>query len=139
LQLAIELCEYGKHLSPQFKYKSDPPFDDVYADHGIYLGALAGDSVETAIAHFRKKVQEHDPIATGSAPAQVLVALLARLGRYQEAIDVSLEHLSQTTGEQLVCPSVFDLCQYAGDFDRLKRIARERGDLLAFAAASMTP
>src|SRR5580658_3366226 len=30
LHLAIELCEYGKHLSPQFKYRADPPFDDVY-------------------------------------------------------------------------------------------------------------
>jgi hypothetical protein len=33
LRLAIELCEYGKHLSPQFKYRADPPFDDVYVDH----------------------------------------------------------------------------------------------------------
>lgn len=138
LQLAIELCEYGKHLSPQFKYKSDPPFDDVYNDHAIYLGALAGKNVDDAFAHFRKKILEHDPAAYGTAPAQILVALLARLGRYQEAIDVSLEHLSRSTGEQLVCPSVFELCQLAGDFERLKKIARQRGDLLAFAAASMT-
>src|SRR5262249_37403295 len=113
------------------------PFDDVYVDHAMYLGALAGKNVEEAITHFRKKILNHDSIANGTAPAQVLVALLAKLGRYQEAIDVSLEHLNQTTGEQLVCPSVFELCQYAGDFERLKKIARERDDLLAFAAASM--
>jgi hypothetical protein len=131
LRLAIELCEYGKHLSPQFKYKADPPFDDVYVDHAAYLSALAGENVDACIEHFFGKVRE------GDASAQVLVALLTRLKRYQEAIDVSLKYLSQTAGEQLVCPTVPQLCQLAGDYARLKQIARERGDLLSFTAASI--
>ena len=137
LHLAIELCEYGKHLSPQFKYKADPPFDDVYVDHAAYLSALAGDNVDACIEHFLAKVRECDPNITGTAPAQVLVALLTRLKRYQEAIQISLDYLSQTSGEQLVCPTVPQLCQLAGDYARLKQIARERGDLLSFAAATL--
>ena len=134
LRLAIELCEYGKHLSTQFKYSAEPPFDDVYVDHAAYLGALVGENVESAIEHFLAKVHKHEP----SVPAQVLVALLTRLKRYQEAIDVSLEHLSDTAGEQLVCPTVPQLCQLAGDFERLKVLSRGRGDLLSFAAAAVT-
>jgi hypothetical protein len=137
LRLAIELCEYGKHLSPQFKYRAEPPFDDVYVDHAAYLRALAGDEVEAGMEHFRAKVLERDADSTGTAPAQVLVALLTRLKRYQEAIDISLEHLSQAAGEQLVCPSVPQLCQLAGDYERLKQLARDRGDLLSFTAATL--
>jgi len=139
LRLAIELCEYGKHLSPQFKYKADPPFDDIYVDHAAYLSAPAGENVDACIQHFLTKVRECDPNVTGTAPAQVLVALLTRLKRYQEAIQISLDHLSQTAGEQLVCPTVPQLCQLAGDYARLKQIARERGDLLSFTAATLPP
>ncbi|HEV8037591.1 MAG TPA: hypothetical protein VGP62_01925 [Bryobacteraceae bacterium] len=134
LRLAIELCEYGKHLSTQFKYRADPPFEDVYVDHAAYLSALAGDNVDACIQHFLAKVRTSD---LNSMPAQVLVALLTRLKRYQEAIDISLEYLSQTGGEQLVCPTIPQLCQLAGDYARLKQLARERGDLLSFMAATL--
>jgi hypothetical protein len=134
LRLAIELCEYGKHLSTQFKYRAEPPFEDVYVDHAAYLSALAGDNVDAYIEHFLAKVRASDLDTT---PAQVLVALLTRLKRYQEAIDISLEHLSQTAGEQLVCPTIPQLCQLAGDYARLKQLARERGDLLSFMAATL--
>lgn len=134
LRLALELCEYGAHLSPQFKCRVDPPFDDVYADHEMYLRALLGEQVDASIAHFRKKVEDHDPNLPSTAPAQVLVALLVRLRRYREAIQVSLEHLSDVAADQLACPSVLQLCQLAGDYELLRKIARERGDLLGFAA-----
>jgi hypothetical protein len=137
LRLAIELCEYGKHLSTQFKYKADPPFEDVYVDHAAYLSALAGENVDACIGHFLAKVRACDPAETGTAPAQVLVALLTRLKRYPEAIQVSLDHLSQTAGEQLLCPTVPQLCQMAGDYTRLKQLSRERSDLLSFTAATL--
>ena len=134
LRLGLEMCDYGAHLSAQFKYRVEPPFDDVYVDHAMYLRALLGDDVDAMIAHFRRKIAENDPAETGTAPAQVLVALLARLERYGEAIEISLEYLSHVTAEQLACPSVLQLCQLAGDFALLRKIARERGDLLGFAA-----
>jgi len=137
LRLAIELCEYGKHLSPQFKYRADPPFDDVYVDHAAYLSALAGENVDACVEHFVSKVRASDPSVTGTAPAQVLVALLTRLKRYGQAIQISLDYLSNTAGEQLVCPTLPQLCQLAGDYERLKKLARERRDLLSYFAASI--
>jgi hypothetical protein len=134
LRLALEMCDYGAHLSAQFKYRVEPPFDDVYRDHAMYLKSLMGDDVDATIAHFRRKIADNDPTAGGTAPAQVLVALLVRLERYREAIEISLEHLSDIAAEQLACPSVLQLCQLAGDFELLRKIARERGDLLGFTA-----
>src|SRR5262249_40826872 len=71
----------------------------------------------------------------GTAAAQVLVGLLARLGRYREAIETSLEHLRDADLNQLACPSVMQLCQLASDYDRLMDLSREQNDLLGCAAA----
>jgi len=132
LALAAELAEYGKCLSPMFQYRSDPPFDGGYGDFAIYLRALMGDCVEEAVAHFRNKARDADP-----QPAEAVVTLLARLGRYGEAIDVIVEHLGGVDASRLQCPSLFQLCQMAGDYGRLRELARERGDLLHFAAGTM--
>jgi hypothetical protein len=120
-----------------FAFKVDPPFQDVYSDHAVYLRALLGEEVEEAIAHFRRKIAECDPNVAGTAPAQVLVTLLVRLERYQDAIQISLEHLDGVPAAQLGCPTMMQLCQMAGDWSQLKRLARERGDVLSFAAGAV--
>jgi len=137
LRLALELAEYGTHLSPMFEFRVDPPFQNVYTDHAIYFRALLGEDVDVAIAHFRRKAEESDPEQAGTAPAQVLVTLLVRLERYREAIDVSLEFLEGVPAAQLGCPSLFQLCQLAGDWERLICLAREKGDILGFAAGNL--
>lgn len=138
LRLAIELTDYGRCLSSNFQYKGDPPFENIALDYGVYLRALAGEDPDTAVAHFRRKVEESDPQQVGTAPAQVLVGLLARLGRYAEAVDLSLERLRDGDPARMVCPSVYQLCQMAGDFERLKRLASERQDLLRYAAGAIS-
>jgi hypothetical protein len=135
LTLAVELTEYGRRLSPLFQYKGHPPFDNIYVDYAVYMRAMLGEDVDAAIAHFRQKVAAVDPNEGGSGPAQVLVGLLARLGRYPEAIDASIEYLSDAEPGQLSCPTVVQLCELAGDRERMKEVARRRGDLLSFAAA----
>lgn len=136
LALAIELTEYGRRLSTFFKFRVEPPFEDIYADHAIYFRALLGEDAGTAIAHFRRKVDETDPEQVGTAPAQILVTLLVRLERYSEAIDASLQYLRDVNPSQLSCPSAMQLCQMAADYSRLRELAREQGDLLNFFAAS---
>jgi hypothetical protein len=137
LGLALELTEYGKRLGSLFQYRGEPPFENIYVDHGFYLRALLGEDVDEAIAHFQKKVTEGDANETGSIAAQVLVGLLARLGRYREAIEVSLEHLGTYDAGQLACPSLLQLCQLAGDYGQLMKLAREQKDLLSFAAGAL--
>jgi hypothetical protein len=138
LGLVVELAEYGTHLGVMFQERSDPPFENFYVDHGVYLRALRGNDVDAAIAHFRKKVEEADPNETGSGPAQILVGLLARLERYSEAIEISLRYLTEVSPSELACPSVPQLCFLAGDYDRLRELSRQRGDLLNYAAQALT-
>src|SRR5262249_15454553 len=88
------------------------------------------------VSHFRSKLSPPDPDGDGdTAPAQVLVRLLDRLGRLDEAIDVAAEHLAGVPEGALFCPSLPQLCQRAGRMDRLAGEARKHGDLVNFAAA----
>ncbi|MBK5292351.1 MAG: hypothetical protein JJE04_11830 [Acidobacteriia bacterium] len=127
LEKALDLALYGQHLASTFQHRGDPPFEDVYTDHAIFLRALLGIDADAAIGHFRSKAQSCDPAVQGPGPAQVLIGLLSRLGRKQEAVDASLEFLPSS-------PASFELCQASGDFERLRRLAQERGDALAYVA-----
>ncbi len=135
LRLLSALCGYGKRLSRQFATRGTPPFEDVYEDYGHYAQALLESDPEPHLEHFRRKVADSDPQQVGNLPAQALTRLLWRLGRNSEALDVALAHFPDATSAELNCPSAMDLCQFARDFDRLQALARERGDLLTFAAA----
>ena len=137
LGLAVQLAEYGARLGSMFQERSDPPFENFYVDHGIYLRALRGDNVDGTVAHFRAKVEGYDMNETGSGPAQMLVALLARLERYSEGVDISLRYLSEVNPSELACPTALQLCFLAGDFDRLRTLSRERGDLLNYVAQAL--
>lgn len=138
LRLAVELAEYGRRLSPRYRYEGEPPFENAYDDYAVYLRGLLGEDADTAIAHFRAKIQPADPdnvSPAGTLPAQILVRLLEHLGRLDEAIEVAAEHLADVPEGMLACPSLPSLCARAGRIDRLSAIARERGDLVLYVAS----
>jgi hypothetical protein len=135
LRLLDELCEYGKRLSSMFQFKGQPPFEQPFVDYGAYVKALLGDDGQ--IEHFRRKVAEMDPEEYGTAAAQVLVQLLARRERYEEALEVSIMHLQDEDPSMLSCPSVVQLGTAAKRYDRLKENARQRGDVLGYVAACL--
>lgn len=138
LSLALDLTTYGRRLSHRYQYAGEPPFEDLYADHAVYLNALLGHDVEHAIHHFQAKLAPPDPDSDdpmGSIPAQILVRLLARLGRTEDAIAVFSEHLAGVPESMLLCPSLPQLCIEAGRPDLLAEHARRAGDLPLFTAA----
>ena len=137
LQLARELCAYGQRLSPRFRYQSDPPFDDQYVDYDKYLAILTGEDVEGGLAHFRAKAAAADPETVGTFPAEVLVNLLLRLGRADEALEVTRQHLVKLGEARLSCPNLVELCQKTGRYDVLAEVAREQGHVVNFVAGSI--
>jgi hypothetical protein len=134
--LAADLTEYGRRLSPRLLFDGPPPFQQIFDDHGIYLRALLGRDVEPAIAHFRRKLNG-DAMSDDCMPAQTLVNLLADVGQIESAIDVAAEHLGVVPDSALICPSAAQLCQRAGQPQRLARIARDQNDLVGFTAAML--
>jgi tetratricopeptide (TPR) repeat protein len=137
LRLAVDIAEYASSLAPMFQYSDDPPFERVYEDRGIYLKALLGEdvNVERAVQHFDEKAAGSDPDRDGSRPAEVLVGLLIRLGRYDEAISAFRRYLIDAEPESLACPSLLQLYQMAGDFEQLRQLAKQQSDPLSYMAA----
>jgi hypothetical protein len=134
LDLARELCQYGKKLQGRFVGEDSSPFDRGYADYEVYLSVLAGDRVPEGLEHFRRKLEAADPEEVGTYPAEVMVNLLLKVGRGGDAVAVAREHLTKSEGRQLTCPNLNELCQRYGAYADLADAAKEHGDLVHFLA-----
>ncbi len=142
LEQAIELTEYGGRLSRVYRFQTEPPFEDAYRDQGIFLRGVqavrdpARDpaAIDRAAKHFADKARRALEQKTADYPMPAVLEVLARLGRWTLAIDLALAFEAMAGAGRCRAPSVYELCQQAGDFTRLAQIARERGDLVAFAA-----
>jgi hypothetical protein len=134
LELTRELCAYGMKLSPRFRYQSEPPFEDQYADYDKYLAILTGEDVEGGLAHFRAKIEANDPKTAGTFPTEIFVNLLMRLGREEEALEVVRKYLAPLGELRLSCPSLVDLVQKTKRYDVLAEAAREQGHAVNFVA-----
>lgn len=134
LELTMELTQYGRRLDPQYHYPGEEPFADVYEARGRFFAILLDEQVEQNLEFFRSKARELSPEQHGYAPAEVYVTLLARLGRYNEAIDAAAELIPRGSPTSGLAPGLLELSQKAGRFDRLIEICRERGDLVGFVA-----
>jgi hypothetical protein len=136
IALAADLCAYGRRLSDRLQFEGDPPFERIFDDHAAYFGAILGRDVERAVERFRAKIgTSEEPGCNSSLPAQVLVNLLAHVGRLDEAIEVATDQLAALPESALICPGVAQLCQRIGQPRRLAAIARRQGDLVNYAAA----
>jgi hypothetical protein len=116
-------------LSPNFAFKGQPPFEDGYVGYQHYTRALLGMDADEHLNYFREK------LATGSDVAQVLVMLLARMGRYREGLGIFLEYLGGEDAAYLRCPGAIELAYEAGEIGRMAEVARERQDIVSYAAA----
>jgi hypothetical protein len=134
LTLARDLCAYGKKLSPRFRYQSDPPFDDQYADYDKYLAILTGEDVEAGLAHFRAKVEANPPDTAGTFPTEIYVNLLMRLGRESEALDAVRKYIAPLGDVRLSCPNLVELVQQTKRYDVLAETARTQGNAVNFLA-----
>jgi hypothetical protein len=140
IDLAIDLADYGRRLSPRLQYEGAPPFEKTFEDHYVYLRAIRGIDVDAGVARFRAKLpaagQDVEELES-TLPAQALVNLLVRLDRLDEAIDVAAGHLGSVPDSMLACPPLAELCQRAGRLDRLASAARTLNQPVSFLAAKI--
>jgi hypothetical protein len=152
LRRAVDLTEYGRRLGSLYQYPGQEPFVDCYPTHALFFRALLAnaasargakgddtkgdetknEAVEEAIAYFRGRAEALADTDQVAVPAEIYVGLLSRLGRHAEAFEAAATLLAglRTGG---FAPSLFELAQLAGKYDRLAEVSRERGDLLGFA------
>jgi len=135
LRLALDLTEYGRCLHESLQPPGDPPFEDAYATHGLFFASQLGEQVGEALEYFRDRATAANVYEEGSAAVEVYVALLARLGRYDEAINSILQWLPHGTPTTGFAPSLIELARRSGNYEQVLTECRERGDLLGFAVS----
>jgi len=134
LKLAADLCSYGKHLGPQFQFQNEEPFAGGYADYERFFRAQLGQGTEEHLEFFAQKARSLSVEEHGTAPAEVYVELLSRLGRVEEALEAAAELIPAKAATTGFAPSLLELASRSGRYDRLKEISRRRGDVLGFVA-----
>ncbi|MBY0514934.1 MAG: hypothetical protein K2P78_13595, partial [Gemmataceae bacterium] len=131
--LARELCEYGRRLSPGLRGGGEAPFDETYDDYLPFLNVVAGTDVDAGLERFRAKAaREAGEGATYAA--QVYVNLLVRIGREREALAAARQFLLHEDERNLICPGVAELARRLGDFETMAEVAKERNDPVQFLA-----
>ena len=140
MALALELADYGVRLSPKHSYEGDIPFEKVYEDHAVYFKTVLGIDVDEGIAHFRSKFSsnpqaETELSADDLVTAQVLVGLLARIGRHGEALEIASQYLGGVPDSSLFCPGIAQLAAESGETGKLAEVARRNRDLVQYAMA----
>ncbi len=132
LRTALDLTEYGRRLGEQFQYPDSEPFVDVYPASGLLFRALLGEQVDEALAFFKEQTQKVDVYTEGSAAVEVYISLLAHEKRYDEAIEVSLELIPPGTQTFGMAPTLFQLTELAGNYEKFLENCQQRDDLLGY-------
>lgn len=133
LELAWELTDYGRRLHAQFQFAGEEPFVEAYPSHGLFFAAQLGRQVDEAVEYFRRRAEEVNVEERGAQAAEVYVALLARLGRYAEAVEASARLLPPGTRQSGFAPSLVELARRAGRFEPLLAACESSGDLVGYS------
>ncbi|MBA2113419.1 hypothetical protein [Bremerella alba] len=135
LRKALELVDYGSRLDQAFQYEQTPPFTDLYPSHKLYFQTLLGESAESGLAYFREKAEASDIRREGSLAIETYIELLSRLGHHDQALETALEMIPPGIHTIGISPSLIELSENAGNFQRLAEHSKELGDPLGYATA----
>lgn len=132
LALALDMARYGEKLHAELQYPSQTPFEDTYPSHIKFFSALLGENVDASLGYFRERAEQTDAHQEGTFAIETYIDLLARIGRPADAIEAAVVLIPagiQTTGR---APTLYDLSNQLGSFDRYRALCIEREDLLGF-------
>ncbi len=134
LSKSWELAMYGRRLPADLCYAGESPFEDLYKASCLWFGAQIGkENIDHALEYFSTIESATSPAEEGTYPLEVIVTLLHRVGRSQEALDIMLKRLPENTPTSGLLPSVVLLAQAAHAYESLRNICRQRGDEVTFA------
>lgn len=134
VNLARELCAYGRKLSPGLQGRNDAPFEEGYDDYLAYLDVIAGERVDEGLRRFEEKAARE--AAEGATfAAQIYVNLLLKANRPAEALAAAKRFLLAEDERNLICPGVGELARRAGDASAMAEAAKARHDPVSFLAS----
>ncbi len=133
LELARELAQYGAKLDKPLQYDGEPPFQDFYPAHEHFFNILLDKKRDEGLQYFREQLEAEPDEQDKPLLAYVLVDLLIRSDKLDEAVELSAKYLSNLNED--VSISFDELCEKAGRLDVLKKVRKEQNDLVGYASA----
>ncbi len=131
--LARELALYGSKLEKSLQYGGEPPFSDFYPAHLAFFDILLNRDTDRNLSYFRVQLENEPDEQDKPLFAYILVDLLVRSDRMEEAISLASKYLTNLSEEVNV--SFDELCEKAGRFDILKEVRRNQNNLIGFTSA----
>lgn len=135
LRMAVDLAQYGRQLHTQYQYASEEPFAELYPMSLAMFRALLGEHVEAALKMFLQKAESLDPQEHGTVAIENYADLLTRVGRPAEAMQFLIKKMPRGMRPFGIAPSLIELAELSKDYAPMLQQAKERGDLVGFAAA----
>ncbi len=135
IRMALDLAMYGRKLHPQYQYPGDEPFLDHYPASIAFFRALLGQQVDAGIRYFTQKADTVDQEHFGLLAVEVLIDLMSRCGRHQEAIQAYAKRVAPGARTMGIAPNLLLLSQRMGAYDAMMEICKQRSDLLGYSAA----
>ena len=133
LEFALQLAEYGSRLDGPLQYGGDAPFDEFYLAHQHFFRVLLNKKRDEGLQYFCDRLAAEPDERDQPMLAYVLVDLLARVEKLDDAVQLAREYLTDV-GEE-VRFSFAELCREAKKLEILQQVSRERNDPVTFAAA----
>jgi hypothetical protein len=131
---ALEMAEYGSRLPTELQYAGEPPFEDLYAAHRQWFHATLGRDVDAAVEYFAQQASREVGASLSIMAIEAYIALLVRVGRPGEALEAA-ERLIPSEGQlSRQAPTLLELAELSGRWDRYAAICKARNDLLGFTA-----
>ncbi|MGI9427573.1 MAG: hypothetical protein ACR2NM_02865 [Bythopirellula sp.] len=134
LPLAIDLATYGGNLADDLQYPDQPPFEDLYPTHLLLFHATMGGDSEAAVDYFREQAESVSTEYYGSAAIEAYLILLARIDQTELAMEEYARLVPAGTSLSPYAPSLMQLADKCGNWERYLAICSERNDAVGFAA-----
>jgi len=135
LRLSADMAQYGRQLHSQYQYPNEEPFADLYPMSLAMFRALLGEHVDEALKIFLQKAESLDPQEHGTVAIETYADLLTRVGRPAEAMQFLIKKMPRGMRPFGIAPSLLELAVASNDFQPMLNQAKERGDLVGYAAA----
>ena len=136
LELAYDMTKYGERLDKGLQYSGEPPFEDVYPTYGKFFAALLGErcrSWNQALRITSENVRR--PPGRNAHDRSLHRSSGPRLGKPAEAIEATVDLIPQGIQTAGRAPTLYDLSEQLGNFERYRELCAERNDMLGYVVS----
>jgi hypothetical protein len=131
---AIEMAEYGSRLPEELQYPGEPPFEDLYAAHRRWFQATLGRDVDATLEYFAEHARREAEAPVSTMAIEGYLELLVRVGRPGEALEAAERLAPPERTLSRNAPTMLELAELSGHWDRYAAICQARNDLLGYTA-----